>query len=99
LTESISKALDQSASWNKVELDFSPPGKPTDRVFIESFNDRVRQELLNASWFGTLDRAHEMTSVRRSEYNEHRRHRALGNASPKKFARAHATISSQAGNF
>jgi putative transposase len=97
--EFISKALDQWACWNKVELDFSRPGKPTDNAFIESFNGRVRQELLNASWFETLDQAREMTSAWRAEYNEHRPHRSLGNTSPKEFARAHAMTVSQAGNF
>ncbi len=41
--EFVSKALDQWAYWNKVELDFSRPGKPTDSAFCESFNGRVRQ--------------------------------------------------------
>jgi putative transposase len=97
--EFVSKALDQWAYWNKVELDFSRPGKPTDNAFIESFNGRVRQELLNASWFETLDQAREMTSAWRAEYNDHRPHRSLGNASPKAFARAHAATTSKAGNF
>jgi putative transposase len=97
--EFVSKALDQWAYWNKVELDFSRPGKPTDNAFIESFNGRVRQELLNASWFETLDQAREMTSAWRAEYNDHRPHRSLGNASPKEFARAHAMTPSKAGNF
>ncbi len=39
--EFVSKALDQWAYWNKVELDFSRPGKPTDNAFCESFNGRV----------------------------------------------------------
>ena len=97
--EFISKALDQWAYWNKVELDFSRPGKPTDNAFIESFNGRVRQELLNASWFETLEQAREMTSAWRTEYNEYRPHRSLGNASPNEFARAHATKTSQVRNF
>lgn len=37
-TEFVSKAVDQWAYWNKVELDFSRPGKPTDNPFCESFN-------------------------------------------------------------
>jgi len=97
--EFISKALDQWAYWNKVKLDFSRPGKPTDNAFIESFNGRVRQELLNASWFETLEHAREMTAARRAEYNDHRPHRSLGNASPKDFARAHATTTSRAEHF
>lgn len=86
--EFVSKALDQWAHWNKVELDFSRPGKPTDNAFIESFNGRVRQELLNASWFESLEQAREMSAAWRTEYNEHRPHRSLGNTSPKEYARA-----------
>ena len=40
--------------WNKVELDFSRPGKPTDNAFIEAFNSRFRQECLDATWFLSL---------------------------------------------
>jgi putative transposase len=92
--EFISKALDQWAYWNKVQLDFSRPGKPTDNAFIESFNGRVRQELLNASWFESLEQAREMTAHWRTEYNNHRPHRSLGNSSPAEFARAHENIAS-----
>jgi putative transposase len=89
--EFISKALDQWAYWNKVQLDFSRPGKPTDNAFIESFNGRVRQELLNASWFESLEKAREMATAWRAEYNYYRPHRSLGNSSPVDFARAAAT--------
>jgi putative transposase len=34
---------------NKVELDFSRLGKPTDNAYIEAFNSRLRQECLYAS--------------------------------------------------
>ncbi len=37
--EFISKALDKWAYENKITMDFSRPGKPTDNAFIESFND------------------------------------------------------------
>ena len=97
--EFVSKALDQWAYWNKVELDFSRPGKPTDNAFIESFNGRVRQELLNASWFETLEQAREMTSAWKAEYNDHRPHRSLGNRSPRDFVRANASAAEIAGNF
>jgi putative transposase len=36
----------QEAYWNRVELDFSRPGKPADNAFIESFNSIVRRECL-----------------------------------------------------
>jgi len=45
--ELISMHLDQWAHWNHLQRDFSRPGKPSDNAFCESFNNRVRQELLN----------------------------------------------------
>ena len=48
-SEFISKALDKWASENKVILDFSRPGKPTDNAFIESFNGSFRVEFLNVN--------------------------------------------------
>jgi putative transposase len=47
----ISKVLDKSAYENKVELDFSRPGKPTGNPFIESFNGSFRDECLNGNCF------------------------------------------------
>ena len=48
-SEFISKALDRWAYDNKVTLDFSRPGKPTDNAFIESFNGSFRDECLNVN--------------------------------------------------
>ena len=44
-SEFISKALDKWAYENKVTLDFSRPGKPTDNAFIESFNGSFRRRM------------------------------------------------------
>ena len=43
-SEFISKASDKWALENKVTLDFSHLGKPTDNAFIESFNGSLRDE-------------------------------------------------------
>jgi hypothetical protein len=45
----ISKDLDRWAYENKVTLDYSSPGKPTDNPFIESFNGTFRDECLNVN--------------------------------------------------
>jgi putative transposase len=55
--EFISRALDHWAYINRVTLDFSRPGKPTDNAFVESFNGRFRDERLNTHWFLSLDDA------------------------------------------
>jgi putative transposase len=86
-TEFVSKAVDQWAYWNKVEIDFSRPGKPTDNAFCESFNGRVRQELLNASWFESLTDARSKAARWRDEYNHDRPHGSIGNMTPAEFAK------------
>jgi putative transposase len=53
-SEFISKALDHWAYHNKVVLDFSRPGKPTDNPYIESLNGSFRDECLNIHWFLSL---------------------------------------------
>ena len=46
-----SRTLD---AWAEVKLEFSRPNKPTDNVYIESFNGRLRVECLNRHWFETF---------------------------------------------
>jgi putative transposase len=51
--------LRQERRANRVTLDFSRPGKPTDNPFIESFNGSFRDECLNVNWFLSLEDAKE----------------------------------------
>jgi putative transposase len=83
--EFAGKVLDQWAFFNQVELDFSRPATPTDNAYIESFNARLRQELLNASWFLSLADAKSRMEAWRKEYNEERPHTALKNLTPKEY--------------
>ena len=84
--EFTSRALDQWAYLNGVELDFSRPGKPTDNAMIEAFNARLRAECLNENWFLSLADAREKIEAWRRYYNAERPHSALGNLAPKTFA-------------
>jgi len=90
--EFISKALDQWAYLNGVQLDFSRPGKPSDNGLIEAFNGRLRQECLNESWFLSLEDAREKVESWRQQYNKERPHRALGNLDPIEYASAVAKV-------
>ncbi|WP_460672944.1 IS3 family transposase [Larkinella ripae] len=81
-SEFISKALDKWCYDNKVTLDFSRPGKPTDNQFIESFNGSFRDECLNAHWFLSIKDAQEKVEAWRQEYNDFRPHSSLGNLTP-----------------
>jgi putative transposase len=77
-TEFASRALDAWAYREDVRLDFSPPGQPTDKAHIESFNARLRAECLNAHVFESLEEAEETLTSWRSEYNTVRPYSALG---------------------
>jgi putative transposase len=80
--EFISKDLDRWAYWNKVELDFSRPGRPSDNALVESFNSRFRQECLNQHWFMSLQDARSKLEAWQREYNTERPHSSLGYRSP-----------------
>ena len=75
-TEFTSRALDCWAWENKVQLDFTRPGKPTDNGLCESFNGRLRDECLNAHEFESLEQAQRIIEAWRRDYNDHRRPQA-----------------------
>ena len=72
---------------NKITLKVSRPGRPTDNAYIEAFNTRLRTECLNASWFLSLHDARNRIESWRQDYNTARPHSALGNLTPRAFAR------------
>ena len=76
-SEFISKDFDRWAYDNKVVLDYSRPGTPTDNPFIESFNGSFRDECLNVNWFLSLDDAYEKIGQWVQEYNYFRPHSSL----------------------
>ena len=80
--EFISRALDHWAYINRVTLDFSRPGKPTDNAFVESFNGRLRDECLNTHWFLSLDDARAKLEAWRRDFNETRPHTSPGFMTP-----------------
>ena len=84
-SEFISKILDKWAYENKVELDFSRPGKPTDNPFIERFNGSFRDECLNANWFFSLDDAQKKFNLLKKNYNGFRPHSSLRGHVPQRI--------------
>ncbi len=63
------------------------PGKPQQNGFIESFNGRLRDELLNETLFRSLPHARAVLEAWRRDYNEERPHSKLGWMTPRDFAR------------
>jgi putative transposase len=58
------------------------PGSPWQNAYIESFNGRCRDELLNTEEFGSLLEAQVLVEAWRIEYNTYRPHSALGGLTP-----------------
>lgn len=72
------RRLDQSAYLDKIGLDFSRPGKPSDHADIEAFTGRLRQECLDASWFLSMGDARARIEAWRTDCSRNRPHAALG---------------------
>jgi len=54
--------------------------------FVESFNGRMRDELLNDTMFRNMTHARAVIRAWATDYNEERPHSALGYQTPKAFA-------------
>jgi putative transposase len=67
---------------------FIDPGAPWQNPYIESFNARVRDELLDIEQFSCLTEATVVISDWRQDYNTRRPHSALAMQTPDAFARA-----------
>ena len=61
---------------------FIEPGSPWENGYIESFNGKLRDELLNGEIFDTLLEAKVLIERWRREYNTVRPHSALGYRPP-----------------
>jgi Integrase core domain len=64
------------------------PGKPQQNGFIESFNGRLRDELLNETLFRSLPHARAVLEAWRHDYNKERPHCKLGWITPRGYAGA-----------
>jgi putative transposase len=62
------------------------PGSPWENPFVESFNGRARDELLNIEEFGSLLEARVVIEAWRVEYNTYRPHSSLSGLTPAEYA-------------
>jgi transposase InsO family protein len=65
-----------------VETLFIEPGSPWENGYIESFNGKLRDELLNGEIFYTLHEARVLIEMWRRHYNQVRPHSSLGYRPP-----------------
>jgi putative transposase len=96
-TELTSLAILRWSQERGVEWHYIAPGKPTQNAFIESFNGRLRDELLNETLFTSLAHARAALAAWREDYNHVRPHGALGNLAPCVYAASGARHPQQAG--
>lgn len=67
-TEFTSKAILTFADDRKIDWHYIAPGKPTQNAFIESFNGRLRDELLNETLFPSLHHARATLAAWRRDH-------------------------------
>ena len=94
-TELTSNAMLRWADERRVAWHYIAPGKPTQNAFIESFNGRLRDELLNETLFQSLPHARTVLEAWRQDYNAERPHSRLGWLTPLAYAACLQTPSSQ----
>jgi transposase InsO family protein len=63
---------------NKIDWHFIAPGKPMQNGFIDSFNGRMRDEILNETPFFNLDQGMSKLAAWAADYNLQRPHSSLG---------------------
>lgn len=86
-TELTSMAILEWSQETQIEWHYIAPGKPTQNAFIESFNGRLRDELLNETLFVSLAHAREALAIWKDDYNTVRPHSAIGNVPPAVYAK------------
>ena len=90
-TQLTSNAILRWCSETKVNWHYIAPGKPMQNGFVESFNGRMRDELLNETMFRNLAHARIVISAWATDDNTERSHSALGYETPADFARTLTT--------
>jgi putative transposase len=86
-TEFTSMAILRWSQETGIDWHYIAPGKPTQNAFVESFNGRLRDELLNETLFSSLAQVREALEAWKDDYNTLRPHSGVGNLPPAVYAR------------
>jgi transposase InsO family protein len=90
--EFTAKAIRNWLTKLGVKTLFIEPGSPWENGYIESFNGKLRDELLNREIFMTLTEAEVLIEQWRQEYNQVRPHSSLGYKPPAPEAKILETL-------
>ena len=85
-TEFTSHAIFAWAKDHIIDWHYITPGKPMQNGYVESFNGKMRDELLNETLFFTLDQARSIIAAWVEDYNTTRPHSSLAYQTPAAYA-------------
>jgi transposase InsO family protein len=85
--EFIADAVRRWLTQEETKTLYIEPGSPWENAYSESFNSRLRDELLNGELFSSEKEAAVLLERHRRVYNEERPHSSLGYVAPAVFAR------------
>jgi putative transposase len=85
-TELTSHAIFAWAKDHQIDWHYITPGRPMQNGYVESFNGKMRDELLNETLFFSLDQARKIIVTWVNDYNTNRPHSALNYQTPAAFA-------------
>jgi hypothetical protein len=85
-TELTSHAIFAWCRDHKSDWHYIAPGKPMQNGYVESFNGKMRDELLNETLFFSLDHTRTVIAEWVDDHNTSRPHSALAHQTPAAFA-------------
>jgi transposase InsO family protein len=84
--EFVSRAVQKWLKVSGVNTLYVAPGSPWENGYVESFNSKLRDELLNRELFLHIDELRYVADRWRMDYNHYRPHSSLGYMAPAAFA-------------
>ena len=84
--EFVSRAVTKWLEHAGVETLFVSPGSPWENGYVESFHEKLRNELLNRELFLHIDELRYVVDRWRMDYNHYRPHSSLAYMAPAAFA-------------
>lgn len=84
--EFVAKAVKEWIAAKGIQTLYIEPGSPWQNAYSESFNGKLRDELLNLELFGSLAEAKVLGKQWREAYNRDRPHSSLNYQTPAEFA-------------
>lgn len=89
--EFVAEAIKEHLKAREVETRYIEPGAPWQNPYIESFNGKLRDELLERELFWGVIEAQVLAETWRRHYNERRPHSGLDYQTPTAFAAQHTS--------